>query len=404
MNHTQLQNLADKNEVRIDDHKGTKISPPYYYTSLRNAVQLYFKTFRTNNEAFDHYFSATATSKKQNLGILEMQFLDIENTFLCLVEFQRFFELFIKDLLKQTHPGFTYKIDNNFYTSQRQSPVRNAWDIIQKIHARSLKGYNPDQSRKGFHRVPFRETLKRFYQLVGYSVDPLKKNDRLVKRFIKITKPFTFFDDPGTRATLEFLNTYRDRILHNGNKLPRARFLDFIVLERVLPIVIQVLDFDMRIPQEWKYFTETVTGIKVLDEISRVNISVRNAKGRKQVFNAYHDLLYVAHLKELGRANFNMDNGMRQGRATHEYNYHDVLGRGRRIAEVEQTAHDRAVIMDCTCCGNASLVRYEILSPPFRGGNPVIQWVKCYTCDYHLRFNVRDLHYFNPIYQKLFDY
>ncbi len=82
MDFKNLRDLADKNEVRIDDHNGHSRNPPHYYL-LQEAFLFYFNTFIAKKESFDFYASATSTDKRKALEILEHQFLDIENTVFC---------------------------------------------------------------------------------------------------------------------------------------------------------------------------------------------------------------------------------------------------------------------------------------------------------------------------------
>ena len=397
MDFIKLKNLADKNEVRIDNHKGHTSNPAYYYDSLRNAFGFYFNTFITKNASYESYITATSTDKRKALKILESQFLDAENTVLSLVSFERFFELFLKDLLNKTNPKL----------SQSESgKSKSTWQLISKIQLKTFQPFIPIKG-KGAHKIPFRETLKRFYDLIDYSKDPIKKSNKLVKKFLKIINNFTFLDNKKHKATLEFLNWYRDRILHSGNKLPRLRFLDYTITQRVIPIVCKILAGEEKMPTEWLFFTETVTGIKILDCMMNTKFEVRNLKSNKKIIETINNLLFIGHLKELGRANMNMNNAIRQNRATYEYNYHDPKGRGKRFAIAEKDNYPNAKnIKRCPCCNEESLVLYETKVDNWMGTKKtlIIQWIKCYTCEYHLRQNVFDLHFFNPKFEKLFDY
>ena len=46
----------------------------------------------------------------------------------------------------------------------------------------------------------------------------------------------------------------------------------------------------------------------------------------------------------------------------------------------------------------------EIDSSTIIKSNDNIEWLRCYTCDYYIRYNVFDLHYFNPQFEKHFKY
>jgi hypothetical protein len=394
MNSTQLINLAGKNEVRIDNHKGGSSKPPYFYHSLRNAIDYYFKTFRSNNSSYDFYISATSTNKKKTLSIIERQFLDEENTVLCIVSFERFFELFLKDLLKRVNVKLTQ-------AEEKKGKSRTTWELAEKIRLKTFKPFNPG---RGIHQVPFRETIRRFYNLIDLTKDTVKSKQPLVRKFSKVFSAFTFLDNSQHKSIFEFINWYRDRILHNGNKLPTLRLLDYMVTQRILPVVNMVLKSEKDIPNEWLFFTKTVSGIEILSEMEKLKFKVRNSKTRRQVSESYNMLLCLGHLKELGRANLNMNLDARANRSPYEYNYHDIKGRGIRFARSENRNHPHAVkVKHCPCCTEKSLVHYKILGKDLHiPKREDIEWLKCYTCDYYIRYNVLDLHYFNPQFEKHF--
>jgi len=402
MDFKKLRNLADKNEVRIDNHRGHKRSPPHYYL-LQETFLFYFQTFISKNESYDFYASATSTDKRKAMEILERQFLDIENTVFCLISFERFFELFIKDFLKETHIHLIHQLNNRSYQRPNRAP-RNTFEIIEAIRSDNFIAFKDDRNR--YLTIPFREARKRFYELIAYSKDPTKKTDYYVKKFSEKISAFPFLADANVEANFEFINWYRDRILHLGNKLPRMRFLDFIITQRVIPLINQILKSDTRIPVEWKYFTETVGGFKILEEMEKVKFEVRNLKSIKKINETFYSLLYLAHLKELGRANLNMNHAVRNNRAINEYNYRDSKGRGKRFATIEQSNFPESQIMKCPCCNEEALVRYQEKLENYWGSGKtlLIQWVKCYTCDYHIRNNVFDLNLFNNQFEKIFDY
>src|SRR5258708_5938206 len=102
------QDLSQKNEVRIDTHKNFTRNTPYYHASLRRALDAYFNTSLSKNISIGDYISSTSTTSKNRMNIMERQFLDEDNTITTIVFFQRYFELFLKDLLKQTHPKLIF--------------------------------------------------------------------------------------------------------------------------------------------------------------------------------------------------------------------------------------------------------------------------------------------------------
>jgi hypothetical protein len=405
MNFLQLKNLADKNEIRIDDHNGSKSSPDHYYESLRNAFGFYFNTFQKINSSYDFYINSTSTAKKEYLDILERQHLDIENSVLTIVSFERFFELFLKNLLKKTNRKLIYQEAHKSKSNISYKKSRNTWKLIDKIQSNEFIPHKPPAGRIPY-TIAFRETIERFFELINYTKDASKTNNAIVKKFKKVVAPFAFFDNSNCQSTLEFINWYRDRILHNGNKLPRLRFLDYIITQRIIPLSIDILNAEPNMPSDWLFFTKSISGIEILTEMNKLKFTPINTKNNKQIINTFNTLLYLGHLKEIGRANMNMNLAVRSNRSAYEYNYYEVKGRGIRFAQAEKDNHPNAKdIRKCPCCNENSLVLYIIYGQdqPIIN-NEDIEWITCYTCNYHLRYNVFDLHYFDNKHEKHFSY
>ncbi len=398
MKFTDLKNLAEKNEVPVDNTNDRKRTPPHYFESLRNAFASYFSTFRTNNSSYESYAMSISTTKKAHLNILESQFLDVENTVLSMVHFERFFELFIKDLLYRTNPKLTHSEDKN------HSRSGTTWQLLGNIQAKTFKSYKPAGR---IISAPFAEILKRFYALINFSKDPAKQQHPLVRKFSKILQPYSFLDDDAYRATLEFINWYRNKILHSGTRLPSLRFFDYIITQRIISLIKQIRSVTKQEFGDWWYFLETMTGIDIAESLASVEFDQTNPKTTKQVNGAIDNLIYIGHLKELGRANLNMNWLMRRNlRATFEYNYFDPAGRGIRFAAIEKEKNRNArQIARCPCCGNQSMVIYrQEFNDIINNNQPLnIDWVKCYSCDYYLRYNTGEPAWFKLHNEKLFN-
>ena len=386
MDFDRLKKIAIENEVRIDNHDKYSQKPAYYYDSLRNAFKFYFNTFITKNVGYEFYITSISANRKDTLTILESQFLDAENTELCLISFARFFELFLKDILNKTNQNLTF---------DEQKSIKKTWELIEKIAAQEFEA-------KKNYTIPLRITLNRFYDLVNYSKDNSKKDNKIIKKFSKTISEFSFIEKFEYKPIFRLLNWYRDRIMHNGNKLPTLQLLDYIVTQLIIPIALNILKSDKNIPENWLYFTKTISGINILDEMSNVKFEIKNLKNDAEISETLNSLFYIGHLKELGRANMNMNNAIRENRHPYEYNSLNPKGRGARFAEIEYKLKEYTEakkIKTCPCCNGKSLVLYEI-----KTNNSIIQWIKCYTCDYYLRNNMFDLHLVNPKFKKLFDY
>ncbi|MGV3609432.1 MAG: hypothetical protein ACO1N0_00675 [Fluviicola sp.] len=386
----QLTKLAGTNEIRVSSRGQYKHKPEYYYDSLRHAFGYYFNTFQTSNATYDDYaLGLTYEFNKKD----QIRFLDRDNTVLTIVAFERFFELFIKDLLRQTSPKLTYTHINTGRGNRAKA-------LISRIRNNT---FIPKKHDNKYLSAPFRDCLDRFYGLIELEreLDP----DPIVKKFRKIIRKYPFLDSENYRTTMHLLSWYRDRILHNGNKLPSLWFLDYMISQRVIPIVQQIIETRKEELGLAMFYLKTPTGIDLLEHISRIQFDFSDLRQKKQQRRSFILLLYLGHLKELGRANLNMNLFARNNRSTYEYNYHDIKGRGERFACAEEKHPDFEKILVCPCCGVESMVRYRHSYPDLfkKGEISNIDWVKCYTCDYHIRYNAGDPHFFELSQEEIFN-
>lgn len=389
MDFNQLTNLAEKNEIKVSSHSKRKRIPEYYYDSLRHAFGYYFNTFQTQNVNYEEY--SLGLSDEFNKGAKD-RYLDEDNTVLTIIAFERFFELFIKDLLRKVSPKLTYGY-------KWTNGSNRAKGIINEIRSNN---FSPKKYNNKHLSAPFRDTLERFYGLI--ELIKIGDSDLLVGKFKKVIKPYSFLDSDSVHLTMKLLNWYRDRILHNGNKLPSLWFLDYMVSQRISPVVKEIIEAQKEELGKSMFYLKTSTGIDLLDHISRIKFEFGDLIRKKTQHRTFVLLLYLGHLKELGRANFNMNLFTRNNKATYEYNYHDVKGRGTRFANAESVHQDFMRILSCPCCGVESMVHYRhTFSNIFRKGEMTdIDWVKCYTCDYYIRYNAGDPHFFELSQEEIF--
>ncbi len=390
MDINKLTRLAGDNEIRVSSRGKYKHKPEYYYDSLRHALGYYFNTFQTSNAAYDDYaLGPTYVFNKND----QIRFLDRDNTVLTIVTFERFFELFFKDLLGQTSPKLTY-------THAKTGNQNRAKALISKIRNNT---FSPQKHNNKYLSAPFRDCLDRFYGLI--ELEKEMDSDPIVKKFRKIIRKYSFLDSENYRTTMHLLSWYRDRILHNGNKLPSLWFLDYMISQRVIPIIQQIVETRKEELGVAMFYLKTPTGVDLLEHISRIRFDFGDLRRKKQQQRAFILLLYLGHLKELGRANLNMNLFTRNNRSTYEYNYHDIKGRGKRFAAAEKEHPDYHRILACPCCGEESLVHYRHFYDDFfnNGETSNIDWVKCYTCDYHIRYNAGDPHFFELSQEEIFN-
>ncbi len=393
MTKEKLIKLVDRNEVSLFDRGGRKTTPPYYYVSLRHALGFYFNTFITNNIWYDSYaFDASPLKTRGTLS----NTVDEENSINAIIFFERFLELFLKDILKKVDRRFTYDI------KRLDQNRNNALQIITKIRGDSLeiKRHNNKPLT-----TPFRQAIRRYYELIDlYNAG---NKDRIVKKYGTIHKEYSFLDSEKFRATMELLSWYRDRLLHNGNRCPTLLLLDYIISQRVIPLICAICKKEEPKLGEALFYFKTPTGIDILESICAIKFEFKDLQKRETKLN----LLYLGHLKEMGRSNLTMNLFIRNNwQAGHEYNYKDPKGRARRFALAECAGSDYKhpdfpAPVSCPCCGESTLVVYRFTQEKsfLHGGRDAdIDWIKCYLCDYHLRYNAGDPVYFRLSSQPLF--
>ena len=379
MNFDDFIRLSEQHDVRIDTHDNFSRNVPSYYDSLRHAFNHYFSTFITHNSSYNFYAEGLS---RGNLEIFSRQVLDETNTVLGVVNFQRFFELYLKDKLAS--------IDENLVLAPGSRLNHGTRELLQKINDGS---FSPKMVQGRARSVAFRETINRFYDLADMCKQVPPGQDAILDRFTTLLQKHPFLDSIEVKAVFQYLNWNRDRILHNGNRLPSMWLLDFTITQKVLPFVSDLLAIEQPKMGVDFYYLKTTTGINILEGLTRIKFEFDDLLDPHKVDQIYGALMVIGHFKELGRANMNMNLYVRDNMATYEYNYKDPIGRGKRFAQAEKDYKDFDTILDCPCCGNHSLVRYAITIPDdfMNPGHPLlIEWVKCYTCDYHLRFNMHD--------------
>lgn len=394
MDFIKLRRLSEKYEARIGSHRGHQRTPPHYFDSLRNAFGAYCNTFNTQNAMYDYYAQGLSRVRwKRQLS----DYLDEGNSILTIVAFERFFELFLKDILKKANK-------NLIYSSQKR--YTKTVDLVHDILSGDFTPKMPDGRKI---TIPFRETLKRFYGLVDLmDLQRQGITDRLVRKFSSIVREYPVLTSKGYKGSLELLNWYRDRILHSGDSLPSLWVLDYLVSQKLIPLIDEITAAHRKDLGGYLFYLTTLTNIDIVKAIRSISFDFSDLKKEKSKEEVFLKLLHLGHLKELGRANLNMNLFMRNNsQATYEYNYKDPKGRGERFAQVERKEHPNAIdIKGCPCCATKSLVVYrEKVLDPFSNfkKDMDIDWVKCYTCDYHIRYNVGDPFIFQLTQERIFN-
>lgn len=357
---------------------------------MRHALGFYFNTFHTKNHLYHFYASDQATKPIPNES-----YLDADNTVQTIIAFERFFELFIKSILRETYIKLTY---------WSTPPLRDT-NIAQEFIQRIRRGnFQAKKDGKKYLTCNFREARGLFFGLVDLT--KTNSTDPIVKRFKRILNRMPFMDSPEARSTLHLLSWYRDRILHKGDRLPSLALLDYFISQMVIPLVYKVTEAEKAKLGESTFYFTTVTKINILEKIAELKYEFSDLSKPTLNNENFRNALYLGHLKELGRANLKMNIFVRNNwQATHEYNEKDPKGRGYRFAEVEVNHPNYRKTQACPCCGEKTLVLYRFTIPDIFKKNSLenIDWAKCHLCDYHVRHNVGEPMYFDLHHETIFE-
>ena len=227
------------------------------FLSLRIALKSYFSTYHSIRNRF-HF---------DNVGIEETFKREINYCESCaetIIHFQHFFELVIKDILRQDHMLLA-------------SRVYSHPDILHKIlHNQNI---STEEEQKVFS-VEFSDALKTLCKLIQTQQIQCFQDVQFIKE---------------NRSTLEELNTLRNRVWHRGAFFLHYKKLDEFVGKYVLPIVFEITNLPQYndIGSWWKH-KHADCGI---DPVGSIRL--------EYLENPTPCVGKIALLKEIGRAAYN---------------------------------------------------------------------------------------------------
>lgn len=362
--------LFSQNEVQIGESKDFKTTPPLYYQSLNDAFYNYFRTVKNNKDMYHSILNFQQLDRKS----MTINFRNADSTVFAILGFHRFFELLIKDILRRVNPYLAVKLPGN--------------------EDSEIKYLNKEMPAEELDTVEFQKAFNRLKEAIKYSNEnPKKIKYRMLKRF-----SFLKDDDTLTRLT-----RWRNRIMHNGNTIPNIYLLDYLVSQRIVPLVVKVIKADKAVLGKYfPHYFETYTHIKIVEEMHRIKFDFREfgkAEKRKQLAKKYSRL---AHLKEFGRAAYGLEFTLKNNISFSDPYYEDPIGRNIRFAEQERSQPLFHNLKSCPCCGYATLVVYRKDTIPGFSEENFISWFNCFTCSYSLKNNVQDPYHFGFCKERLF--
>lgn len=341
----ELREFYSNNEVRVgEDFTRT---PPIYYDSLNIALYHFFKTFQPQKDTY-HFSLDFVSNTRESLAF---NFSDLENTTQCIIAFLRFFELFLKDIIKRNIPSANIE----------------KW-AFQKAYKKVIKEISNNSS--GFRK-------------------------------------YKFLLDEQSQNFMDVLKYWRNRIMHNGSIFINNHALDFLVSQQAIPLILKVhkaekISLNNYIP----HYFRTASGINIIKRISEIKFEIADFQNPQKHQELAGELALLNHLKELGRACYVNRLNYKANLHWNEPYYENPIGRGERFAKSEKTRKDLLYnIRKCPCCGVKSLVVYrkEFKDVNFKVGEmDFISWFTCYTCSYSVKKNMDDPYYFRIFRSKVF--
>lgn len=365
-----LDDFIKENEIRIGEGKDFTTTPPLYYQSLNDAFYNYFKTVRNNKDTYHFLLDFKSWSRKD----VAFNFSNTDSAVFAILGFHRFFELLIKDILRRINQFLAVKFPDN--------------------EEDAIKFLNQELESEIMETVEFRKAFERFKEAIKYQ----NKNPNKIE--YSIIQQFSFLNDD----TLNRLSRWRNRIMHNGSTIPNIYLLDYLVSQKIIPLVDTVVETDKDILKSYRpHYFETLTGIKIIEEIKKIKFDFRDFSNENKGNELALKILRLAHLKELGRATYNLEFTMKNNISYYDPYYKDPIGRNKRFAEQEKSHPSFYANKKCPCCGFDTLVVYRSeFDDIFTKKKDFISWFNCFTCSYSLKNNLGDPEYFGYSSEKLF--
>lgn len=353
------------NEVKIDEDFTS--SHPHYYSSLRNAFDCYFETFLDLKDSIR--FLVDFNWKRKDIGFNFS--ISYDKIVTIILEFHRFFELFIKDLLNRVDP----------FLSLRAKAKAN--EFIDNF---ILGG----SSYTEFKKIEFGETNLRDIRTIEFG-EAKKRLGALIKKISDESEhaflnKFLFLTDES--SGLEDLSWWRNRLAHNGKNIPNIISLDYLVSQKIIPLISRIIDTDFEVTGNNitpPYF-ETATGINIVKRITQIRFTqsdVSLSKEKRYSTEIAKKFIELYHLKGLGRAAMNYNKYLGINFKTY-IEYHRLKHKdSHKLVSFQEQDPNYLKTVNCLCCGNLTLVTYkEIYYSEIEERDLDLIWSRCLVCDY----------------------
>lgn len=357
-----LQDFFRRNEVQIGEEKDYTAIPPMYYSSLDNAFLAFFNTFRDNKRGY-HILKDILHLKRESISRNLTDSND--HIIISILGFHRFIELFFKDLLSRINPYLSVKFIEGEDNLFRYLDNQNSADELKSIE--------------------YAEASRRLHYAFKYY-------DKQSDIYTQLLCRYEFLTENDVKEGLSELSQWRNRIMHNGNNLPNFFAFDYLISQIVIPLVNKIFASEKDLLSGYQpHYFKTKTGINVVEEISKIQMSITDFSDRSKVTDLSMKLFKLGHLKELGRAAYSQDFLIRRHESHYEPHYKNPVGRYERLAKMERKHRLFHALYKCCCCGIESLVVYKasktnIVTNAFEEE----KWFICFNCGYSMDDNIGD--------------
>ncbi|HRE95245.1 MAG TPA: hypothetical protein PK637_00675, partial [Flavobacteriales bacterium] len=266
-----LDKLKNFERIINTPHGGIK------YTALKNGLYHYYSSLRGigGDLALTFYSLPGEETEFDNDNY---QFEGYHDIFISsIVSFHHFIELHIKDILYQSHPLL-------------------ATDMRRMDNATLLEYLETEKIEPGDRSIDFAVALQ--------LLKDLKKARGSGKKKYFLPQKHDFILLEQHLKTIKKLFDYRNSTLHRGDVILPYLAFDYFISQHVLPLVKTILDSEPDYILK-EIDRETGCGLKVFNEILKIKFNINDLKkeGSKDFIDKIERL---AHLKELGRASFNL--------------------------------------------------------------------------------------------------
>ncbi|MDW3895606.1 hypothetical protein QI333_09505 [Staphylococcus saprophyticus] len=292
----KLKNIKN-NEFKIDNDNNDVI-----LNSLNIGLKSYFSSYKSIRENFDK--RTYSYSHKQDY---------YENFSETILHFHHFFELILKDLLRNENELLPLVISDNS-------------DLVIKLIQNIPLS---DNELKNLKSLSFSQSLNRACEVI--KLKPEVKFKFLAKH----------------RSEFDYLNYLRNKIWHQGKVMLKYEAFDFLIGQYILPLVKECLEVSeykekYRSHKIWRFNKNSL-------EINPFEDIIEEFKNESPAIDK------IAVLKELGRASYYSHYGKGFGSIMDSRNQ---SANQLAQAELNNSFTFTNEILKCPCCAAISLVTY----------------------------------------------